>query len=191
MMVRAMTLALSTSDAEYDISFQLELDGNPNATAEVRKISHVKICEYNGMKKLGGWLEETLGCECVRDHHCCNTAAAIRIEVAKKKVNGIEDSDFEPEWEGGPLPPCGVKVADIMSMDKQNNKIKMRRADGSPMNDDLGDLDFSINLNAPAKEEEKRDESGFQTQTGWVPLGSTAEEETKSKSSPNKFFEFP
>ena len=62
----------------------------------------------------------------------------------------------------------------------------MRRADGSPMNDDLGDLDFSINLNAPAKEEEKRDESGFQTLTGWVPLGSTAEEETKSKSSPNK-----
>ena len=58
----------------------------------------------------------------------------------------------------------------------------MRRTDNSPINDDLGDLDFSINLNGPAKEEAKKDESGFQTQTGWVPLGSTADEETKSKS---------
>ena len=116
----AMTLVLNTSGAEYDISFKLELDGNPNAKAEVRKISHKEMCKYNGMLQLGFPLEETLGCECVRDHHCCNTAAAIRIEVAKKKVNGIEDSDFEPEWGGGPLPPCGVKVADIMSMDKQN-----------------------------------------------------------------------
>ena len=73
-----------SSDTLYDISIGLTKRNSKSETPEKREINHVEMCEYAGIRKLGGLIEQTPGCGC-ETLHCGRSDAILRLEVAEKK----------------------------------------------------------------------------------------------------------
>ena len=82
-----------SSDAAYDISIRLRLRENESEKVEKRTVSHLEMCEYAGIRKLGGLIEQTFGCGCREDVHCGRSDAAIFLKVEEKKNGRINKSD--------------------------------------------------------------------------------------------------
>ena len=82
-----------SSDTAYDISIRLRLRDDESEMVEKRTVSHLEMCEYAGIRKLGGLIEQTFGCSCKEEVHCGRSDAAIFLKVEEKKFGRISKSD--------------------------------------------------------------------------------------------------
>ena len=74
-----------SSDTGYHISIRLRMRDNESEMVERRKVNHLEMCEYAGIRKLGGLIEQTFGCGCKEEAHCGRSDAAIFVQVEERK----------------------------------------------------------------------------------------------------------
>ena len=82
-------------DIAYTISIQLRMDESESGKGEKREISHLEMCKYGGIRKLGGLVMQTLACGCEKGipEHCGRSDAAVFLQIEEKRLDRVIKTD--------------------------------------------------------------------------------------------------
>merc|ERR1712141_210983 len=95
------------------------MGNNKSEMVEQRVLSHLEMCKYAGIRKLGGLIKQTFGCGCKEEVHCGRSDALIFLRVVEK--NG----GFSREINDSFALPCGKESSAQLSQvcNKSNNFV--------------------------------------------------------------------
>ena len=78
-------------DFTYGISIRLQMDESEGDSVGEREISHLEMCKYAGIRKLGDMITQTFecGCEMKIPEHCGRGDGAVFLKIREKNRDKI------------------------------------------------------------------------------------------------------